>query len=216
MFNFNLSVKIYRSIAKTIMAIKFDLFENPVKEGVSVPKLHAKVVTKDVVTTREIREAIRRKCTVSPADVAAVITALNDELYENLSNGYAVHLEGIGYFSLSLKCAPDINPKYIKDDDVQVRSIKFTPDKDLIDRFQSVYLERKVDEAHHSTKLDEEEVKQKLAEYFKTHSFLQRRDFERLTGFNSSKSTRVIRILVKEGVLKNAGTKYQPVYVVGE
>ena len=60
------------------------------------------------------------------------------------------------------------------------------------------------------------EVKQKLAEYFKTHSFLQRRDFERLTGFNSSKSTRVIRILVKEGVLKNAGTKYQPVYVVGE
>ena len=173
------------------------------------------MVTKDVVTTREIREAIRRKCTVSPADVAAVITALNDELYENLSNGYAVHLEGIGYFSLSLKCAPDINPKYIKDDDVQVRSIKFTPDKDLIDRFQSVYLERKVDEAHHSAKLDEEEVKQKLAEYFKTHSFLQRRDFERLTGFNSSKSTRVIRELVKDGVLKNAGTKYQPVYVVG-
>lgn len=197
------------------MAIKFDLFENPVKEGVSVPKLHAKVITKDVVTTREIREAIRKKCTASPADVAAVITALNDELYENLSNGYAVHLEGIGYFSLSLKCAPDINPKYIKDDDVQVRSIKFTPDKDLIDRFHSVYLERKVDEAHHSAKLDEEEVKQKLAEYFKTHSFLQRRDFERLTGFNSSKSTRVIRELVKEGVLKNAGTKYQPVYVVG-
>lgn len=96
-----------------------------------------------------------------------------------------------------------------------MRSIKFTPDKDLIDRFQSVYLERKVDEAHHSTKLDEEEVKQKLAEYFKAHSFLQRRDFERLTGFNSSKSTRVIRELVKDGVLKNAGTKYQPVYVEG-
>jgi hypothetical protein len=35
------------------MAIKFDLFENPVKEGVSAPKLHAKVITKDVVTTRE-------------------------------------------------------------------------------------------------------------------------------------------------------------------
>ena len=127
-----------------------------------------------------------------------------------------MHLEGIGYFSLSLKCAPDINPKYIKDDDVQVRSIKFMPDKDLIDRFQTVCLERKVDEAHHSAKLDEEEVKQKLAEHFKTHSFLQRRDFEQLTGFNSSKSTRVIRELVKEGVLKNAGTKYQPVYVRGK
>ena len=69
------------------MAIKFDLFENPVKEGISSPKLHAKVITKDVVTTREIREAIHKKCTASPADVAAVITALNDELYEKLSVG---------------------------------------------------------------------------------------------------------------------------------
>ena len=97
-----------------------------------------------------------------------------------------------------------------------MRSIKFTPDKDLIDRFQSVYLERKVDEAHHSAKLDEEEVKQKLAEYFKAHSFLQRRDFERLTGLIHRSRTRVIRELVKDGVLKNAGTKFQPVYVVGE
>ena len=54
------------------MAIKFDLFENPVKEGVSSSKLHAKVITKDVVTTREIRESISKKCTVAPADVADV------------------------------------------------------------------------------------------------------------------------------------------------
>ena len=68
------------------------------------------------------------------------------------------------------------------------------PDKDLIDRFQTVCLERKVDETHHSAKLDEEEVKQKLAEYFKTHSFLQRRDFETAHWvLISSKSTRVIR-----------------------
>ena len=51
------------------MAIKFDLFENPVKDGIAAPKLHAKVITKDVVTTREIQEAIHKKCTVAPADV---------------------------------------------------------------------------------------------------------------------------------------------------
>lgn len=165
------------------------------------------------MTTCEIQEAIHKKCTVAPADVVAVITALNDELYEYLSTGYAVHLDGIGYFSLSLKCVPDINPKYVKDDDVEVRSIKFTPDKDLMDCFQSVYLEREVDDTHHSAKLNEEEVQQKLADFFKTHSFLQRRDFERLTGFNQSKATRVIRELVQKGVLKNAGTEFQPVYV---
>lgn len=48
------------------MAIKFDLFENPVKDGIAAPKLHVNVVKKDVVTTREIREAIHKKCTVTP------------------------------------------------------------------------------------------------------------------------------------------------------
>ena len=188
--------------------------ENQKKKGISPQNLQANGIIKEVLTPRKSREAIQKNCTASPADVAAVITALNDELYEKLSDGYTVHLDGIGYFSLSLKCAPDINPRYIKDDDVQVRSIKFTPDKDLINRFRNVCLEREVDDAHHSAKLDEEEMKQKLVEYFKTHAFLQRRDFEQLTGFNSSKATRVIRELVKEGMLKNAGTKYQLVYVM--
>ncbi|MBS4812451.1 MAG: HU family DNA-binding protein [Phocaeicola sp.] len=195
------------------MAIKFDLFENPVKEGVSSPKLHAKVITKDVVTTREIREAIHKKCTASPADVAAVITALNDELYEKLSDGYAVHLEGIGYFSLSLKCAPNINPKYITVPEIYVRSVKFTPDKELASRFKGVKFERSVDSSRHSSKMDAEEIKQKLTEFFTESSFLQRHDFQRLTGFNQSKATRYIRRLVEDGVLKNVGSKFQPVYV---
>lgn len=50
----------------------------------------------------------------------------------------------------------------MKDDDVQVSSIKFISDKDLIERFQTMYLECKV---------DKEEVKQELAECFKTYSF---------------------------------------------
>ena len=61
--------------------------------------------------------------------------------------------------------------------------------------------------------MDDEEVKQKLTEFLAGHSFLQRRDFEQLTGFNQSKATRYIRRLVEEGVLKNVGSKFQPVYV---
>lgn len=195
------------------MAIKFDLFENPVKEGISSPRLHAKVITKDVVTTREIRDSIQKKCTVAPADVTAVITALSNELYEKLGNGYAVHLDGIGYFSLSLKCMPDINPKYVTTSDIRVRSIRFIPDKELSDRFRNVRFERSIDASRHSSKMNDEEIRLKLTEYFAEHSFLQRRDFERLTGFNQSKATRCIRRLVEDEILKNVGSKFQPVYI---
>ena len=63
------------------MPIKFDLYKNPEKEGVEVPKLHAKVITKDVITTRDLRDTINKKCTVAPADVAAVLTALSSEMF---------------------------------------------------------------------------------------------------------------------------------------
>ncbi len=58
--------------------------------------------------------------------------------------------------------ASDIKPKYVKDDDVQVSSIKFISDKDLIERFRLCIW---------SANVDKEEVKQKLAECFKTYSF---------------------------------------------
>ncbi len=76
------------------MAIKFDLFENPVKDGIVASKLHVKRWGNYPLKSGSNTQ----KCTVALVDVIAVITALNDELYENLSNGYAVHLDGIGYF----------------------------------------------------------------------------------------------------------------------
>lgn len=56
-------------------------------------------------------------------------------------------------------------------------------------------------------------MKQKLTEFLAGHSFLQRRDFEQLTGFNQSKATRYIRRLVEEGVLKNVGSKFHGWYL---
>ena len=86
------------------MEIEYDLYENPGKEVGDSPRLHAKVVTKDVITTKNLREYITMKCTATPADVVAVLTALSDELYNALSDGYSVHIDGLGYFSLSLGC----------------------------------------------------------------------------------------------------------------
>lgn len=76
------------------MAIIFDLFENSVKDGIVASKLHVKRWGDYPLKSGSDTQ----KCTVVLVDVIAVITALNDELYENLSNGYAVHLDSIGYF----------------------------------------------------------------------------------------------------------------------
>ena len=195
------------------MPIKFDLYKNPEKEGVEVPKLHAKVITKDVITTKDLRDTINKKCTVAPADVAAVLTALSSEMFEALSNGYSVHLEGLGHFSLSLRCAPDVNPKHVSTSDISVKGIRFLPDKELSEKFRTVEFERLKDASRHSEKMELSEIMEKMDRYFTDNQFMRRQDFEKMTGFNKSKALRTLKVLVNDGVLKNVGTKQMPMYI---
>ena len=195
------------------MPIKFDLYKNPEKEGVEVPKLHAKVITKDVITTKDLRDTINKKCTVAPADVAAVLTALSSEMFEALSNGYSVHLEGLGHFSLSLRCAPDVNPKHVSTSDISVKGIRFLPDKELSEKFKTVEFERLKDASRHSEKMELSEIMEKMDRYFTDNQFMRRQDFEKMTGFNKSKALRTLKGLVNDGVLKNVGTKQMPMYI---
>lgn len=195
------------------MAIKFDLYENPDKDGTSVPKLHAKVITKDVITTKNLCESINKKCTVAPADVAAVLTALSQEMSEALSNGYSVHLDGLGHFSLGLKCSSDVNPKHVSASDIKVKNIRFTPEKDFSEKLKVVTFERSVESSRHSDKLSYEEVFERLEDYFKKKDFMRRPDFERITGFTKSKSLRILKQLLETNVISNVGTTRQPIYV---
>ncbi len=198
------------------MAIQFDLFENPGKEGFEGPRLHAKVITKNMVTTRDMCESISRKCTVTPADVSGVLAALEDEMFQALRNGYSVHIDELGFFTLSLKCASDVNPKHVSSSDIAVRTINFTPDKDFADKFKTVEFKRCTSHGHHSTKLDDKEVNELLQSFFEKHHFMTRREFEKLTGFNQVKSLRYIHRLIEDGVICNAGTRYHPIYVKSE
>lgn len=195
------------------MPIKFDLYKNPEKEGVTIPKLHARVITKDVITTRDMCDTINKKCTVAPADVAAVLTALSSEMFEALSNGYSVHLEGLGHFSLSLRCAPDVNPKHPSASDISVKGIRFIPEKKLTEKFREVDFERTKDASRHSGNMDLTEVMEKTKRHLTDNRFMCRTDFEKLTGFNKSKALRTLRMLVNDGVLKNVGTRRMPIYV---
>lgn len=195
------------------MPVKFDLYNNPEKEGVTTSKLHAKVITKGVVTTRNLSESINQKCTLTAADVRAVLAALNTELYNALSNGYSVHLEGIGRFSLSLKCASDVNPEHVTASDISVKGIRFTPDKELSDMFETVQFEHLTDDSRHSKNMEQEEILAKMESFFAENQFMRRRDFEKLTGFNKSKALRSLKVFVEDGVLKNVGTKEMPMYI---
>ena len=81
------------------------------------------------ITTRKIGERIEKESTASLSDVMAVLYALPNVLRDEMANGNAVKLDGIGSFSLSVQChktgvanAADVDPyKQITNIKVQFR-----------------------------------------------------------------------------------------------
>ena len=74
---------------------------NP-RDKEAAPKFYAQAQARGDVSIREMAERIQSTCTVTKADVFAVLVALEDVIVEALQNGEIVRLGELGTFQLSL------------------------------------------------------------------------------------------------------------------
>ena len=74
---------------------------NP-RDKEAAPKVYAQAQARGDVSIREMAERIQSTCTVTKADVYAVLVALEDVIVEALQNGEIVRLGELGTFQLSL------------------------------------------------------------------------------------------------------------------
>ena len=74
---------------------------NPQKKD-EAPKFYAQVQANGDCTIREMAERIQASCTVTKADVYAVLVALEDVIIEALQNGEIVRLGDLGTFQIGI------------------------------------------------------------------------------------------------------------------
>ena len=195
------------------MPIEFDIYPSPAPSG-SDRELtyHARVANSATVDTVEIARNIQKRCTLTMSDIRAVLSELHDELVHHLCNGNHVHLEGIGYFRLTLSAPRDITPTNMHGQQIGIKAVDFRADhllkKDLAERARFKRTSRK----SHSAALSIYEVDALLHDYFDENQYLTRQKFEQLCGFTSTTAARHLKRLIGEGRLVNTNTKQSPVY----
>lgn len=195
------------------MAIKFEFAPVPVPAG--RPKklrYYPKVVNRRTVSTSDIVKDIEMACTLTRTDVVAVLDALNRSLVEWLKDGWRVHLDGVGYFDVSLAAPETRNPKDTRASSVKFKSVNFRADKELRYRVAELTAERSK-YSHGSAKLSEVAIDMKLTEFFTENKVLFRRDIEKICRMTRTTAGRCLNRLQEEKKLKNINTKQQPVYV---
>ena len=195
------------------MSIEYDFYRNPNSQGTDKKRYHARVVSSDRITTDELAEEIQKECSLTITDVKAVLIALGDKLAKHLGDGSIVHLEGIGYFQVNLQCKEEVcTTRSVRSENVEFKSVSYRADNELKKHLKKQKIQRSQTKIH-SVEMTEEEIDQKLTDYFKTNDTLTRSQFEVLCTQVKSTAHRILQKLVKDGKLKNVSTKQHPVYM---
>lgn len=198
------------------MPVNYDFYENPKLPGSTKrTRYHARVISKGTVSSEQLAEEIHERCSLSTADVAAALLALSQITAEKLKDGYNVHIEGIGHLQLTLQCPPIQSPKEIRAESIHFKSIAFRPSASLKRKLQATRFVRQ-EEKSHSKLRAEEEIDQRVADYFQKHETLTRAQFQSLCGLTYTTAVRHLKRLREAGKIINIASPRHPLYRRGD
>lgn len=154
------------------MAAKYDFYKTPVsKDSTKRPRFHARIVSSGTIDTDDLAKRIHGRCTVTPADVAAVLISLSEVTAEYLREGKRVHIDGLGYLQVTLQCPAVQSTHEIRAESIRFKSVAFRPEVELKDSLKTMTLERAKYKSH-SRQLEPDRIDQLLASYFAEHEYM--------------------------------------------
>ncbi|MFO7658230.1 MAG: hypothetical protein R6W78_14310 [Bacteroidales bacterium] len=111
------------------MPIKFKVIERgqPGVQGGGEKKFYASPVMEGEVTLAGLTKAIEKICTVSGADIRAVLYALVDVSIDNLSEGRIIRLGDLGSIRVSLSSEGKATVEEVTANAIKGGSVIFTP-----------------------------------------------------------------------------------------
>lgn len=93
------------------------------------------------IGVNEIARQINEMCTVTPADVAAVLQALQDVIARNLKQGNSVRLGKVGSFWVKMNATAETAPEDVSAKNIKEVGVKFRANAELKQMLNDVSFE---------------------------------------------------------------------------
>lgn len=199
-------------------SIVFDLRAIPHSEGEESMGYYPVVAQGRTFSSEALYEVIERRCTLTGADVKAVLAALADVLGEQLSQGVRVKVDELGTFAPKLACEYRITSL----NDMQtarhlhIDNIDFRPKKTLLQKMSDVTFRRTEVVGSEVAHLTDEEMKSLITDFFASGEkpAMDRSDFARMTGYRTTRAKQALNKLTDEGFLIRNGKRNAPYYTL--
>ena len=112
------------------------LRENPLDR--SQKKYYAAPSYTEDVTLRKVAQDISKNCTLTPADITAVLESFLDILPGYLEEGHSIKMGDFGRFRLSFSSDGHTEEKDVSADDIKSARILFVPSRELKARLENI------------------------------------------------------------------------------
>lgn len=185
------------------MGIKYDLYKNP-SASKGRGKMHARVISPQTTDTAALIKQIEYASSLTEGDVTSALSSLVRIMRDELEQGNRVHLKGLGYFYLTLRCPPVDSPKKIRAESIKVKTLAFRPEITLRKHLAGTAGLQRVSLKNHSQILSDVDVDRILTDYFNENTFLTRQKFQALCGYTDSTAARRLKMLVENGTLRKS------------
>lgn len=185
------------------MGIKFGLYATPQPRGKENKETkHARALSCGTKALNDICYVLSDRCTLTSADIKAVLDGLVGYIHESLEYGYKVELEGLGIFSPALKSSLQTLPSGKQTVKAEVAGINFRCScklKSAVGRIKTNPVKTS------GTPFDFETRKERMIEYLQKHPYLNVTDYRTLNSCTYYRAKLDLKQFLADGLLSQTG-----------
>lgn len=183
------------------------------KEG-DKETMYADIVYSGTITAERLIRTVAQRTGFKEGMIEGILSELQNETLEYLSEGYRVELGEFGFFSAKVKSRLVENRNDLRSNSVSFDGVNFRASKSFRTGIRGDLERRRCIGFRTSKEWDRKQLEQIVLQHIRKHGFITRATYTELTGRLKNSALADLKSFAAEGVIKRVGRGNQMHFIV--
>ena len=183
------------------------------KEG-DKETMYADIVYSGTITAERLIRTVAQRTGFKEGMIEGILSELQNETLEYLSEGYRVELGEFGFFSAKVKSRLVENKNDLRSNSVSFDGVNFRASKSFRTGIRGDLERRRCIGFRTSKEWDREQLEQIVLQHIRKHGFITRTTYTEITGRLKNSALTDLKSFAADGVIKRVGRGNQMHFIV--
>lgn len=183
------------------------------KEG-EKETMYADIVYSGTITAERLIRTVAQRTGFKEGMIEGILSELQNETLEYLSEGYRVELGEFGFFSAKVKSRLVENKNDLRSNSVSFDGVNFRASKSFRTGIRGDLERRRCIGFRTSKEWNREQLEQIVLQHIRKHGFITRATYTELTGRLKNSALADLKSFAAEGIIKRVGRGNQMHFIV--